>query len=400
MFTDLKVAFFLAYRAIRRGSRGTLIFTLMIMTLSVINLVFMPSLLNSVNSTIGQQVIDTRFGNVVIQPQDKNEFINDPSQVIGEISSMKEVYAYSVQYSRSGSFTFKGITKSFPIHFIDPSNEALVTNIEDNIMEGDFLSRLDTDEIIIGSEVSGTYDASFAETSSLKGVVAGDYVDVIHVNGVKKRYRVKGIFNTGYINSDLNVYMNEKELENVYGLKLDDVASNIMIKLNQDNNEDEFIRKLYSLGISDKIKKSLDLSGMDLAEAFSIINSILTIVALLVSMTTLFIVIYINAINKRKLIAIIKAIGIKRRIIILSFIFQSLFYATVGVIFGFLIIYFGLVPYFAANPLQMPMGDVSLSVYLDKVIPQILLFLGFSMITGFVPAYQVARRNIIETMRS
>jgi putative ABC transport system permease protein len=117
-------------------------------------------------------------------------------------------------------------------------------------------------------------------------------------------------------------------------------------------------------------------------------------------MTTLFIVIYINAMTNRKIIAIIKAVGVDNDTIVFSYVLQSVFFAICGIIFGLLILHLVVEPYFLANPLDVPFGLCSIYIKNSLTIRYLSYFILFSIVTGFIPAYQVVKQNIIETMRS
>jgi ABC-type lipoprotein release transport system permease subunit len=76
------------------------------------------------------------------------------------------------------------------------------------MVEGTYLTKLGDDEIIIGNEISGTYDPIF-KNDSLGGVHVGDYIDVTFINGISEKFRVKGIYNTKLVTSDSRVLINK-----------------------------------------------------------------------------------------------------------------------------------------------------------------------------------------------
>ena len=397
MLNDLKTAFFLASKSIKRGNRGTVFVTVFIMTLAVINLLFMPCILDGMDYQSKSQVVNAKMGHIVLEPKQGNTLIQNADVLQKKINAFPDVQASSVHYSTGVTLYFKDKSTGRSVDFINSLDEKLVTNVDENILEGDYLSKLDTDEILIGSETSGTYNP-LDESNSLGGVVAGDKIDVKYNNGIKKTYRVKGIFKTRYPNADYGVFLNKKEMENIFGTQ--NLANSIIVRLRKENIEYDFIKKLTAMGIGEDIFNSRDRSGIEMTQTFDVIKIIMSAVALLVSVTTLFIVIYIDALNKRKIIAVIKAIGVNKKIIIISFIFQSLFYTLSGIIIGLGILYFILVPHFISNPLVLPFGFVSLMVKTNVVLSRISALVIASIIAGFMPAYHVTKQNIIEAMRS
>ena len=397
MFNDIKVAFFMATREIRRGNKGTVLVTIFIMMLAVLNLLFMPALLDGMDFKNKLQVVDAKFGHVVIEPKEGNTLIHNPQSLHKKINAFPEVQGASLQYTVGATVYYKDKSLGRSITFINPIDEESVTTIAESIVEGSYLTKLDTDEILIGSESAGTHDP-IDISNSLGGIATGDYIEIKYNNGIIKKYRVKGIYKTNYINADYGLFLNNKEMENIFGAK--NMADVIIIRLKNENLEPDFIKKLTQMGINEDIFNSRDRAGLEISQIFGAIKLILAIIAILVSVTTLFIVIYIDAINKRKIIAVINAIGVNRKIIIYSFIFQSIFYSVSGMFFGLLILYYLIVPYFIANPFMFPFGAVSLLVETKVVANRMIALIITAIIAGFVPAYQVTKQNIVEAMRS
>src|SRR3990167_5101410 len=89
----------------------------------------------------------------------------------------------------------------------------------------------------------------------------------------------------------------------------------------------------------------------DVETTFGILGNALSSIALVVASITVFIVVFINAVTKRKFIGIMKGIGISPLAIEVSYILQALFYGVSGSIIG-LALTFGLLrPYFSAHPI-------------------------------------------------
>ena len=87
---------------------------------------------------------------------------------------------------------------------------AFVTGLEGAMISGEFLSRPDRGEVILGREVSGGFEA-LMESRSLGGVEVGDTVDLT-VNGVTRQFRVKGIYSTRFFMADASAYISRADL--------------------------------------------------------------------------------------------------------------------------------------------------------------------------------------------
>src|SRR5258707_15521570 len=91
-------------------------------------------------------------------------------------------------------------------------------------------------------------------------------------------------------------------------------------------------------------------------------------IALMVSAVTIFIVIYVNAITRRKFIGILKGIGISAQAIEISYIFQALFYAFAGITLSTIGIMGLLKPYIDLHPFNFASINASLAIGIPDVL--------------------------------
>jgi len=132
-----------------------------------------------------------------------------------------------------------------------------------------------------------------------------------------------------------------------------------------------------------------------ITDSFDIINKIFRTVGLFIVFITVVIIIYINILNNKKKIGVLKAVGIKNRTVVCSYLSTSFFYGLAGVILGSAIIFF-LFKYLQRNPVEGPLGDITpvfnTGVY---IISSVLVFLA-SLLGALIPSLAVVRKNIIE----
>lgn len=74
---NIKTSFFLATTSIKRGNKGTLAMTILIMTLAYINLVFISSVFGGIVEAINMQSIDNQYSNIVIEPEVDERYIDN-----------------------------------------------------------------------------------------------------------------------------------------------------------------------------------------------------------------------------------------------------------------------------------------------------------------------------------
>jgi len=405
LWNDLRVAVFLVYKAITRGNRFTLVLTILVTTLAFINIIFISALMNGAISKVYTQARENYVSNFVISPPIDEKYITQAQQLETAICSLPGVVSCSSRYAQPAVIRYDPEKDNLNVHekawtikSINPTEEAKVTNLQSYMVAGRYLDQDDRDQIIMGREISGGYNASY-EQSSLKGAQVGEEVTVAYENGVVRKYKVKGIFVTNFALADLNAFVTEKEMESVLGIH--NRAIEILVKTDASLPDNAYIDRFRNLGIErDQINPFVDFIGAisSLAQTFEIIKGIITVIGLLVAGVTIFIVIFIATVNRRRQIGILKAIGMKERIIILSYVMQAFFYAVLGIVAGMLIINFAIVPYFINHPLPMPIGLVGLALVNRDLAISIISMLIVSIVAGFIPSWMVTRQNIIKAI--
>lgn len=400
---NIKAAFFLARKSIARGNKGTLLMTILIMTLAYVNLVFVSSIFGGIVEAINEQAIDYQYSNIVIEPAPDDRYINDREALLA-IDDIPGVVASSAHYIDSPIIEYdkgrngKDIkTGRWALKSIDPPAEKRVTKIHEAVIEGSYLDPSDKNKILIGKEVAGGYGGDLDYLSL--GVTVGDEILLNFSNGIKRYYEVKGIFSTKSTAMDQAVFITKKEMESV--LQVSNSASEVLVKITDKGNEDMYIEEIRSIGLVDEdIKKWSDLMGFTsgASASFDMISIILGVIGTFVAAITIFIIIFVSVVNKRKQIGILKAIGMRRGTIVLHFVIQALFYAILGILIGASLILFVIRPYFISNPLDFPVGWVSLKVTFDIIKVSNISLIAAALVGGFFPAYKGAKESILDSI--
>ena len=112
----------------------------------------------------------------------------------------------------------------------------------------------------------------------------------------------------------------------------------------------------------------------------------------------IFIIIFINALARRRYIGILKGIGIDRRAIECAYVVQAGIYALVGSLLGVLVTYAILIPYFRANPINFPFSDGILVAPVEGTAIRFGILLVTTLIAGFIPALMIARGNTLNAI--
>ncbi|NJD54106.1 MAG: ABC transporter permease [Candidatus Methanoperedens sp.] len=396
MLSDHKLALFLAQKSITKGNKGTLVLTIFIMALVFVNSVFVSSLFLGLTNTINDQIINTMYGTVVIEPKKDEKYIDGVYSLKQKISSVPGVKGVSAQYVTGAVLSYKDKSGAWNVHSINPDDEVTVTTIHNFMIDGEYLSKQDENEIILGKEIAGGYGNE--EDRSLGGVKVGDTIDAFFNNGVKRSYRVKGIFGVNFRGSDTTAYVSQKEMESITGME--DKASQILVRTEDIGNEDSYIKQLLGFGISETIKPWQDYASMvrDITESFDVIAMLISGIGLFVAGVTIFIIIYMNTISKKRQIGISRAVGIKESVIINTYFFQAMFIVICGIVAGLLIMFFIIAPWFVTHPLDFSIGKISLLILPERVAVSAISLVIAALAAGLVPSMMAVRETIVEAM--
>jgi putative ABC transport system permease protein len=112
----------------------------------------------------------------------------------------------------------------------------------------------------------------------------------------------------------------------------------------------------------------------------------------------MFIVIYIHVNHRKRQIGILRAIGVNRGVVMLSYLLQSLLFAAAGIIFGGLIMGYIIRPYFDNHPVDLPIGLVSLLIDPATVRIGIMGLIAAAILAGLIPVLNITRESIIKAI--
>ena len=151
-----------------------------------------------------------------------------------------------------------------------------------------------------------------------------------------------------------------------------------------------------------KVQNYNDLLGSfaSFLKALDLVQLIVSAISVVVAAITIFVLIYVNAINKRRQIGILKAIGIKKSIIVNAYIFQSIFYTVCGIGIGCFLVFGLLQPLLTAHPIPLIVGLMNLVLIYSplRVGLSIVSFIAAGYLAGRIPANLVARQDILKAI--
>src|SRR3989344_8230110 len=350
---NIRVGVYLAIRQLRGASRWTTSLIVFVMLLTFLNLVVVTGLLVGIVAGISNQFRIQQTGDVMITALDTEDYIENSPQILSFLKTLPQPQVISARYRTSGTVEANYYSRvdlnekpnetGASIVGIDPIVENNFSNLSKYVKEGHYLSETDYDTVLLGPQFVDRY--SFGEQpglTPLKNIYSGTKIRLT-INGNTREVIVKGILDVP-ANSPLaaRIFMPISEVRQLMG-KTDYAVNEIAVLLKPGTDGVAFRDLLNRSGIGEKAKVQTFEEGIpngvaEVQDTFAMIGNAIGSIGLVVAAITIFIVIFINAITRRKFIGILKGIGISGEAIEISYIFQSLLYAALGSGIGLLLL--------------------------------------------------------------
>ena len=417
MFSSLnvRIGLHLAYRQIRRSSLWTTSLIVFVMLLTFLNLVGVTGILVGLIQGIGRGYKEQYTGDVFISALETQNYIKNSPELISFIKTLPQVAVVDPRYVVNATIeaNYKSITNTSqkadtagaPVVGIDPEAENALSGISKYIIGGSYLTANDYDQILIGSELLDQY--AFGGPGQRAGIQTLKHVDVgtkvrMTLNGVSREVVVKGIVKSTGGNISQRIFIPSAEIVALNAVN-DYSVEEIAIRLKPGEDPDQFKKLLVNSGISTiaKIQTSTEAIPSGVAQitaTFAAIGNVVSSIGLVVASITIFIVIFVNALTRRKFIGILKGIGIAGEAIEISYIFQSLFYAITGSGIGLAFLYLIVLPLNTAHPIQLPLGGVIIYAPVAGTLLRVGLLVFATMIAGYIPARMIVKRNTLDSI--
>lgn len=410
-----RVGYFLAYRQIKRASLWTTLLIIAVMTLTFLNLVVVNGVLVGLIESSVQAQRERGTGDVVVTKLQQKNQVERSQDIISVISGLSEVKAFSARYIGSGTLNADYRRKlrqdetpnkvGTTIVGIDPLVEDSITGISKYMIEGSYLQENDVDGVIIGANLVYKYTPiETAGFQTLKDLKIGQKLKVT-VGKNSKEVILRGIIKSKVDENDFRVFMIEREARKLIG-RTDVNVDEISVKLKPENADENAVKVkqiLLNNGFEEYAKIQTYEEAQpkflkDISATFGLLGNMIGTIGLAVASITIFIVIFVNALTRRKFIGILKGIGVHPKSIEVSYIIQSIFYATVGSVIGLAVLYGFLVPFIDAHPINFPFSDGILYAPLFGTMLRVAALLVTTIIAGYIPARMIVKKNTLDAI--
>jgi putative ABC transport system permease protein len=420
-FNATRVGWFLAFRQIRRAGKGTTALIIFIMVLTFLNLVVVSGLLIGLITGSYAQYRSSYTGEVLITAAQGKAYIEKTPEIVAFLENHPAVEKFSSRYMVNANLLGtldklpekgeKANRTGLPLAGIDPAREEEVTKFSKNIIKGEPLGPDDTNSILIGASLLKKY-SSFADVdvpglTLLENVDVGSRVRVTipqggGIEGSQKEYIVKGIVKSKVDMLATRAFVLDQEVRRLLPankLQVQEIAirTDHAHALDLANEIKEFINDDRAARVQTS-EQAIPTFLRDIESTMAILGNALSSFALIVATITIFIVIFINAVTKRKFIGIMKGIGVSPTAIEFSYVLQAFFYGAVGSAIGVALTFGLLEPYFTNNPINFPFSDGILVVTVNGTVIRVAILMVVTLLAGFIPAKIIVRKNTLDAI--
>lgn len=382
------------------------------MMLTFLNLVVVSGILVGLIEGSVQANKNHYTSDVIVSTLQEKEYIENSSAIISQIDQMPGIERYSARYvdgvTVEANYRTRTDDQAKPNTSggngigIDPVKEDELTDLSRFVVEGEYLEPTDYDKVLIGAYLIKKYlPVDSPGFGALENIAPGTKVK-ISFGSTTREFIVKGIVKAKVDSVSMGVYFVDSQFRGLIG-RNDFNIDEISIKAEPGVAAEEITRRLRAAGV-DEFAKVQTFSEAepkflkDIKATFALLGNAISSIGLAVASITVFIVIFINAITRRKFIGIAKGIGISGRAIEFSYVMQSFFYAVCGSIIGLALVYGFLQPYFTANPIDFPFSDGILVASFAGTMIRMGLLILTTIIAGYVPARMIVRKNTLDSI--
>ncbi len=410
--TSARVGFFLGFRQVKRSNMWTTTLIISVMTLTFLNLVVVSGILVGLIEGAVEAVRGRYTSDVIVSNLAEKTYIERSPTIIESTKALPWVEAVTARYVEGGTIEANYKTKirqtdlsdeaSTVMAGIDPVREDQVTGLSNLLIEGTYLEPGDYDKVLVGALLLKQYlDFEAPGFSTLDNVHVGTKVRV-NIGGNFREVTVKGITKSKVDEIDRRVFFVDTQLRSLIG-RNDFNVDEIAIKLKPDGDPVVVKEALLANGFGAFAKVQTYEDGQpkflkDIKATFALLGNVISSIGLAVASITIFIVIFVNAITRRKFIGILKGIGIHNHALEIAYVLQALFYAVIGTAIGLIILFGILKPYIAAHPINFPFSDGILVATASGTAIRVIVLFVATLIAGYIPARIVVKQNTLDAI--
>ena len=375
-------------------SKGLFFLIVISMGVAFCAMITTASVLQGFSNMLGEGAIGW-LGDVVIHPVKGDLTIKNIDNIKKELNNISEIKNYSVRSYASIALKYEDIFyQPYKTMGFNVFDEEKVSLLKDYLIEGRFIDKSKADEIVIGRQLAAALEG---DGYGKKRVSAGTDVYVVTQSGAMQKYKIVGIIDGKNFISNWLIIFDKDKLE-----KLDNGQKNseISIKLNNIEDIEKVKKEIQDKNLGVNVYTWEEQSGYitDILSAVSFITMLLNGLVVATVFVLVSIIIFINILQKRRQIGILKSMGTSNKFVTGVYLFETLIYFIFSSIIG-IGMFFLINLYANAYPISMLIGDFK-TVFDIKIIETSFIVMFLASFGGtLIPARMASKIQIADVIR-
>ena len=373
--------------------RGGFIFTLLGITIGMASFVALLSMGDNLRAEVTHQA-DALGANLIVMSRVDCPFINLsvlsgdvlpeslPREIVEQISAIDGITA-AIPYLTMGVSV-----QETPLTLVGILPDEMKAHREWTISSGSYLTGEDDRAIVIGYGVASRFEMIVGDMLTFRG----------------QDFPVAAVLQATNSNDDISVFMPLGIVQEVFGL--DDYVSFIAVTIDDVTNSDRYIAAILDIAnLSVSTNEDLLSSVLLILGSLNVTLQLIAAVALIAAAFGIFNTMLTAALERRREIGILRAMGSKSGMIFKIFILESGLYGLLGGLLGFAV---GFVvsrlaaPLIEQNEFVSVLGspDTAVTFSITLLLIVIALSVLISTLSGLYPAWKASRLTPMEAIRN
>ena len=384
------------------NKRGSLIGAVLAVSIGILVIHVNFVIFQGIYDAIIRDMTDYRFGDIYVTHEEDSTIERSHLVYTNWFERVSIIQAATPRLSGSADIEFRNAGQEneefdVPVVGVDPVTDVQASTIHTTVSDGQYVYARNS--IVVGETVS----------QDLGGIKVGDNIKLKITNqwGVEesKRFMVTGISKTaGGQGFDTSVIIHIDTLRSM--LDRPNESNSIFVKLNEKNPDGakEVKNQFLAAYANDELKaQTIEESAEATLKGFRSGIAMINLIGYFGMMSSAFAIVVIQMMlvsNKTREIGVMRAIGAKRKDILIIFIFQGMIIGMcgAGVGTGFGLVY---TTYAKITNMQFE-GSLALEVNYnwEKIGQTALIAFGLAVIASLYPSYRATKLQPVEAMRT
>ena len=325
----------MAWRNVWRNWRRTVIAGTAIALGMTLILVF-DGFLGGMNEALYGNTVKLQGGHVQVHASGFREKANrlpllplvDPGAAVEAALAQPEVVAVSQRIETGGMVSSREGTMSVAITGIEPEQEAPVSLVAENVVQGRWLEGFDEDVLLIGQAMAERLEVTVGDRVTLVGRAT-------HQQMRSRTMTIVGIYDLGIPEVEKSlVYVSLLEAQTLFGLR--DQATEVAVHLEQVGQEPPVVETLQTAlpGYEVDAWDTLDPSTKQMMELEAQVMDMFGLVILLIAGVGILNLMLMAVFERTREIGLLAAMGLKRRETVVLFLLEGVLIGLLGALAG------------------------------------------------------------------